>query len=347
MTSTTHHRTSTVSRKCKSQESGTTPTAARVAAAHYRGGMRHRTRSVRDLLSFFLASLERRAADGEIAHNTPAQYRYRLHFAAALGPVRLQDLKVEQLQRWLLGLEHPQATVRAAVAALVQAIRFGRRLGWLHHAPELGLVRPPPERKPPRPMNELELRLFFERCTAHCQRLKATGLQLAQLTAVASCLGGLCLLGTRVGELRSARRDALDLVDGTLQLRGKTGLRRTALSRPAAQLLAQRVALIGDEHDYLFPGRGAHPISQSAVYRGFQRLGGDVARGRHPHDLRHSFVRMLRRRGKSWAQCADALGHASELTTREVYGTGDDANPDAREAADIIGGLLVGEVFRG
>ena len=77
--------------------------------------------------------------------------------------------------------------------------------------------------------------------------------------------------------------------------------------------------------DYLFPSptdRG-RPISRHAVYdacRCLFRRAGVQGPHAHPHSFRHTVVRLLHFRGKTFDQVAKWLGHKSPNVTAQVYG---------------------------
>lgn len=304
--------------------------------------MRDRTvRTLDDLIILFLNHTESRVP-AEISPATARAYEARIRHAHTLGRVRLSDLQSQHLQRWCHRLGPKAPSVRASVATLVQVLRWGRREGYMHHAPELGLLRPLRRAQLPRPFNDKELQQFVQACRD--EQLERGGifdpLTRARETAVSAILEAHCLCGTRQGELRTAKVEAFDRDDRTLLVHGKRGFRRVPTSAPLFQLLSERQRLVAGRHSFLFPGIKAGPITDSAVYKGFQRVGGSLARGRHPHDLRHTFVRVARRRGASWQQIADALGHADVQTTINVYGRFDDVNPDSRDVADLVGDIV-------
>lgn len=140
----------------------------------------------------------------------------------------------------------------------------------------------------------------------------------------------LMLTGCRVSEIRTARREWVDLPRRLLLLPdSKVGQRRIVLPERACQI----IAAIPNDQVWLIPGRlRGRPLVQSwDAWKRLVRAAG-LPPSTRMHDLRHTFGSLGNANGLSQRQIATLLGHSDLATTaRYLHGVGSDA-----EAAELV-----------
>jgi len=123
-------------------------------------------------------------------------------------------------------------------------------------------------------------------------------------------------LGLRLSEILGLR--FADLEGNWILVRRKGGKEQRLPLSPSllSHLTAWKRESGGGLSDYVFPGRGAGPLSPRAAQKIFENLG-KAARieNLHPHCLRHSFASRLAARGASLVALKELLGHRSIATT--------------------------------
>lgn len=287
-----------------------------------------------------------------LAANTLTSYRRDLRryleFLAAQGIDDLDAVSEATVTAFLVRLregdaDHPPLSATSAARTVV-AVRGFHRFAV---ADGLTVTDPAAAVKPPAAAKRLPKALPLSDVEAILDAAGAAGTTLAlRDRALLEVLYG---TGARISEAVGLDVDDLDLVDGTVLLRGKGGKERLVpvgsfareaveayLVRGRAELTTARTA----GGALFLNARGGRLSRQSAwavLVRAAERAG--VTRDVSPHTLRHSFATHLLDGGADVRVVQELLGHASVTTTqvytlvtvdnlREVFAT---AHPRARE----------------
>ena len=285
-----------------------------------------------------------------LAANTLSSYRrdlrrYAAHLAAE-GVESLDGVTEATVSRFLMALregdpEHPPLSATSAARTVV-AVR-----GFHKFAVRDGLAAGDPAGavKPPTPAKRLPKALPLADVEAILEAAGSAGTSLAlRDRALLEVLYG---TGARISEAVGLDVDDLDLVDGTVLLRGKGSKERLvpvgsyAREAVGAYLTRARPALVSAASGpaLFLNARGGRLSRQSAWavrVKAADRAG--VDRDVSPHTLRHSFATHLLDGGADVRVVQELLGHASVTTTqiytlvtvdnlREVFAT---AHPRAR-----------------
>ncbi|WP_206051891.1 site-specific tyrosine recombinase XerD [Nocardioides ferulae] len=304
------------------------------------------------------AYLDHLTVERGLATNTLSSYRRDLRrylaFLAARDIADLGAITESTVTDFLLSLregdaDHPPLSATSAARTVV-AVR-----GFHKFAVRDGLTEADPAAavKPPAPAKRLPKALPLSDVEAILDAAGAPGTTLAlRDRALLELLYG---TGARISEAVGLDVDDLDLVDGTVLLRGKGGKERLvpvgsyAREAVSGYLVRARPDLVAagvsggttERAGALFlNARGGRLSRQSAwtvLVRAADRAG--VTRDVSPHTLRHSFATHLLDGGADVRVVQELLGHASVTTTqvytlvtvdnlREVFAT---AHPRARD----------------
>ena len=296
--------------------------------------------------------LDHLSVERGLAANTLSSYRRDLRryqeFLAQQGVDRLADVTEATVADFLVRLRegdevHP-ALGSSSAARTVVAVRGFHRFAV---ADGLSATDPASGVKPPTPAKRLPKALPLADVEAILDAAGAPGTTLAlRDRALLEVLYG---TGARISEAVGLDVDDLDLVDGTVLLRGKGSKERLvpvgSFARAAveAYLVRGRPELVaaGRGGPALFlnarGGRLSRQSAWSVLVKAADRAG--VTRDVSPHTLRHSFATHLLDGGADVRVVQELLGHASVTTTqvytlvtvdnlREVFST---AHPRARD----------------
>jgi integrase len=287
----------------------------------------------------------------------------RRYIEPTLGPVRLQRLKVAQLDQLYAQLRRgtgptgrplSTATVRQVHAVLRRALQQGVKWGWIDTNPAV-LASPPRVRnRPVEPPAPYDVAKLIQEARASDPELGAF-LQLAATT------------GARRGELCGLHWDALDLDAGTVTIAKavvdgyEAGLvekdtkthsvRRVALDPTTIEVLlehrgrccsrAEACEVALEESAYVFSKKadGSAPWPPNEVTHQFIRLRNRLGLGSvRLHDLRHFAATRLLGAGIPVRTVSGRLGHANAATTLGVYAHF--LAESDRDAALALGDLL-------
>jgi integrase len=315
------------------------------------------TQMVADLLASWY---ERAAAD--LSPSTAREYRRLIdkRLLPALGRVRVRDLTPQQLDAFYGELstrgQLAPASVRQVHAVMRRALAQAVRWGWLTSNPASN-ASPPKVRKPeitPPPLADTRALL-----AAADERDPDFGTMLRVIAATGARRGEVCALrwsdlDAQAGAL-TIRRSLAAVVGGPIEKDTKThAARRIALDKATLAALAahraaavERAAIGGfafDVNSFMFTGAdGVAPVHPDALTSLFRRLCDKLGlKGVRLHDLRHLHATQLLAAGVPVRTVSGRLGHANAATTLNVYAHFLEASD--RDAADVIGGLLDGEV---
>jgi integrase len=315
------------------------------------------TQTVADLLASWY---ERAAAD--LSPSTAREYRRLIdkRLLPALGRVRVRDLTPQQLDAFYGELstrgQLAPASVRQVHAVMRRALAQAVRWGWLTSNPASN-ASPPKVRTPeitPPPLADTRALL-----AAADERDPDFGTMLRVIAATGARRGEVCALrwsdlDAQAGAL-TIRRSLAAVVGGPIEKDTKThAARRIALDKATLAALASHRAtaveraVIGgfafDVNSFMFTSAdGVSPVHPDALTSLFRRLCDKLGlKGVRLHDLRHLHATQLLAAGVPVRTVSGRLGHANAATTLNVYAHFLEASD--RDAADVIGGLLDGEV---
>jgi len=281
-----------------------------------------------------------RAYAGDLAELTGflAVYFDRPGDQVSLGEVDLTALRAF--------LAHLAARGRAArsqgrtVAAVRAFCRWAMRVGEIAVDPASRLRTPKAPHSLPRHLRPGEIESLLEAPTGDA------------FTAVRdrAVLELLYATGLRVSELVSLDWTDLDLGERTLRVVGKGGKeRQVPFGRPAQQALrawrdrsASQLRASGP--DAVFRNQRGGRLTDRSVRRILDHAvaATALARGVHPHTLRHSFATHLLERGADLRAIQELLGHSSLSTTQRythvdidrLLGVYREAHPRARRTSE-------------
>jgi integrase/recombinase XerD len=282
------------------------------------------------------AYLDHLTVERGVAANTLASYRRDLRryqqYLAAHGVDALDSVSEATVTGFLASLregdaDHPPLGASSAARTVV-AVRGFHRFAV---ADGLASADPAAGVRPPRPAKRLPKALPLSDVEAILETAGAPGTTLAlRDRALLEVLYG---TGARISEAVGVDVDDVDLVDGTVLLRGKGGKHRLVpigsyartaveayLVRGRPELATNGSGATGDRAGALFlNSRGGRLSRQSAwtvLVRAAERAG--VTHDVSPHTLRHSFATHLLDGGADVRVVQELLGHAS-VTTTQIY----------------------------
>jgi integrase/recombinase XerD len=299
------------------------------AAAHASGGRDQIGAAVRSYLDHL--TVERGAAANTLASYRRDLRRYQ-EYLAGVGITDLGQVTEATVTDFLARLRegydgHPPLGASSAARTVVAVRGFHRFAA----ADGLAPADPAAGVRPPRPAKRLPKALPLADVEAILETAGAPGTTLAlRDRALLEVLYG---TGARISEAVGLDVDDVDLVDGTVLLRGKGGKDRLvpigsyARSAVDAYLVRARPELAtsagrstGERAGALFlNSRGGRLSRQSAwtvLVRTAERAG--ITHDVSPHTLRHSFATHLLDGGADVRVVQELLGHAS-VTTTQIY----------------------------
>ena len=229
-----------------------------------------------------------------------------------LGSLRLDELSpfdVERFKRDRDKEEVAPATINRAIAQLKHVYTMAATWGWVTAADkarihDLSKLREPPGRV---------------RCLSEDEEGKLFG---ALKGAMLALLTTADLTGMRREEFVLLRKDAVDLVRGTLTLRRtKTNrVRVLPISNDLAPVLRASIALSPEASPYVFVQlegrRKGQPYKPASVSLAFRRIRNALGiKDLKLHDIRHDTATKMRRAGIGIDVISKVLGHSNIATT--------------------------------
>lgn len=291
--------------------------------------------------------------------------RYALYIARPLGDYRLCDLDAKTIRKWLNATRDNYAfsSAKQARALLERILDLAVEDKLIEENPA-SLVKPPkPIRKPDaRDDEDGQHALSVTQLDQVLNEAKRTdklwstarGQSLAAANAVRS--EGMYLLyslkartGLRRGEILGLRWIDIDLDQKLFRVRQQ--VRRTehgyeisdTLKTPRARrtvpltdamvtmLREYKLKMGARSHGLVFPDKNGQARDPQSVTRNFARLIKRLGLGDfHLHDLRHTFITMMRTAGVDLEVLGDLAGHEHTDTTANIYS---DADLDRKRAA--------------
>jgi integrase/recombinase XerC len=241
---------------------------------------------------------------------------------AAVTPAAVDALAVRSFLAALQGAGLGRRSQGRALAAVRSLFRFACREGSLTANPAQGVRTPKVPKTLPRHLRPGEIEELLEAPAGGEGPLAARDRAILEL---------LYATGLRVSELVGLDWESIDLPARVLRVMGKGGKERMVpFGRPAAEALRGWLAVAQDAQ----PGRsGPAPGSGDPVFlnhrggrlsdRSVRRLidrwleTTALAKGVHPHTLRHSFATHLLENGADLRTIQELLGHSSLATTQK------------------------------
>lgn len=233
----------------------------------------------------------------------------------AIDPATLDAAAVRSFLAWLSRRGTAKRSQGRALAAVRGLFRWATREGVLSGNPAAGVRTPKAGRSLPEHLRpgEIEALLAAPEGDEPLSRRDRAMLELLYAT------------GLRVSELVSLDWGDLDLRARVLRVIGKGRKERMVpFGRPAQAALAawreswSAVAAPGSEEEPVFLNAGGTRLSDRSVRRLLDRHveATALARGVHPHVLRHTFATHLLEAGADLRAIQELLGHESLSTTQ-------------------------------
>lgn len=251
----------------------------------------------------------------------------------ARPPFRWKEVDRMAARTYLVGHQKAgkeSATTRRKLSAMRSFFRFLVREEYVPSNPFTGVVMPKRARKLPEVLSVDEVRRLLE---APMKAMAAAGDGESDAFAArrdAAILEVLYSAGMRLRELTGLQDRQIDLLSGTVVVRGKGRKERLCpLGGPATRALRAYL----EERDALwaalgktgrppavFLNRRGGPLTPRSVERLMKSYlaAAGLSADRSPHALRHSFATHLLDAGADLRSVQELLGHAS-LSTTQIY----------------------------
>ena len=237
------------------------------------------------------------------------------------GAVRPEEVDGLAVRSFLAALTHAKVGAKSrgrALSAVRGLFRFACRAGVTEQNPAEGIKTPRAAKTLPRHLRPGEIEAVLEAPEGEGPLVLRDRALLELLYAT----------GLRVGELVSLDWRDLDLRDRVLRVMGKGGKERMVpFGKPATRALeswhaaweeVRAQAGDGDREEPVFLNYRGGRLSARSVRRVLDRWVDQaaVARGVHPHTLRHTFATHLLEGGADLRTIQELLGHSSLSTTQ-------------------------------
>ncbi len=248
--------------------------------------------------------------------STVQGYRWMIdaQILPTFGPMRLEDVTIERIERWLAGMDCKASTRRKALVILHGIFQRARKTHGLRANPASDVEKPPQARG-----GDIQV-LSPDEVWALVRAAKSAQDGAIFLTAA--------FTGLRLGELLALRWRDVDFTHSALRVRAsyaagalttpKSGKVRAVPLAPDVAKALTNLSTRGRftaQDDLVFPGDGGVFLDGSALRRRYKAALSDAnLRELRFHDLRHTFgTRMIAkadiRRVQEW------MGHADIQTT--------------------------------
>lgn len=216
-----------ISTKCTDRKAALAK-AAELQRQNASPGSEHANRTVADAL---LAYCE---APSDRAEATTQAYRQRaLNIAAIIGRVRLAQLGVQHLERYITERRAAKGTMRVELGVLRMALKYARRRGWpAPHSDDLDVSIPGDDSPRARWLPDIEIQALF----AVLRGYRIDWLNIVLWT------------GARQQEVNRLTWDDIDLEAGSVRIRGtksKTSKRVVPMPKAMREWLESRAVKTG------------------------------------------------------------------------------------------------------
>lgn len=268
---------------------------------------------------------------------TARNYRQALtEFKATVPDKSWWALTPVDFKSYLYGLARAQklgpSTVRLRFAALRTFYRMALREGKIKSNPVSGLTLPKLPRRLPIFLNQEQILALLDaprrlwdqeqkRKTLGGKKTSRRGGKNWQMLRDTAWLELFYSAGLRLAELVGLQRRNLDLLQGTVRVRGKGGKERLCpLGGPALQALEAYLDACPFESGVLFVSEQGRQLNGRTVQLALKRylMAAGLDAKITPHKLRHTFATHLLDHGADLRSVQELLGH-SQLTTTQIY----------------------------
>lgn len=319
--------------------------------------------AIEDTAAAWLAELERKAAEGELAVNTPRLYRsaFDNHVKAGVGGLRLREASPPRLDAFISGMRarHGVAITKTARTVLNGIMRYAIRQGALKANPmrDVGRIT----------TGRMQRRERKRRALTHVEREDWLAKMEADLVAAHRDLPDLTRFmlatGCRIGEVLAVAFDEIDVAAKTVSIdwtvvrvkgqglqrmstKSVAGERTLRLPGWAVDMLIRR----GDRFGWagpLFPipERRRGKQDHAGVWRDPSNTSRDLRQARDragyewvtSHVFRKTVATLMDEAGMTAREIADQLGHARPSLTQDVYMERDVVAHGATALEDMFG----------
>ncbi|SHE99327.1 integrase/recombinase XerC [Desulfofundulus australicus DSM 11792] len=220
-------------------------------------------------------------------------------------PASVTPLDVADYRRYMLNRNRKPATINLHLDALSSFFSWVASNGLISFDPTEGVKRVPEQRGAPRWLTRQELGALMR------------AVQKYGIPRDRALLAILLHTGLRISEAVSLHVEDLVIRErsGWVTVReGKGGKRREVPLNVTARRIIQEWLTVHPGGDWLFPGRKGHMTARAAekILEKYARLAGVEVT---PHQLRHTFCKMLVDAGESLDRVAVLAGHSNLNTT--------------------------------
>lgn len=319
--------------------------------------------TIRDTATAWLAELDRKAADGDLAINTPRLYRsvYDNHVDAGVGGLQLLEATPPRLDAFVVSMRarHGVAITKTARTVLNGIMRFAIRQGALKLNPmrDVGSIS----------TGRAQKRERKRRALTHVERedwlSKMEADEVAAHRDLPDLTRFMLATGCRIGEVLAVTFDEVDVaaktvsIDWTVVRVKGQGLQRMSTKSVAGErtlrLPGWAVDMLNRRGDQLgwrgplfpIPERRRGRQDRAGVWRDPSNTSRDLRLARDragyewvtSHVFRKTVATLMDEAGMTAREIADQLGHARPSLTQDVYMERDVVAHGATALEDMFG----------
>ena len=279
---------------------------------------------------------------GEVKPRTKELYQQQVDYyiRPALGAVGLQNLRTHAIQSFYNSLLKPRGEKKPLSAKSLKnihgiihrALQQAVEIGYLKSNPSDACKLPRVQRKPIKPLDEKEIRLFLK-------AIEGTRYEAIMIVDL--------FTGLREGEVVGLMWDCIDFENGTIcidkQVQSKKGggyriippkNGKSRIITPAPTVMAVlrqqrkdqiekrlRAGALWKDTGFVFTNEIGEHFGPAAVYKSFKKIVSSIGipEARF-HDLRHSFAVLSLQAGDDIKTVQENMGHHTAAFTLDVYG---------------------------
>ena len=296
--------------------------------------------TVEDAAKAWIGEVERHAAEGQRALNTPRLYRSAMdnHVIPGIGALRLREATTPRLDTFLVGMRqhHGAAITKTTRTVLNGILGYAARQGALKGNPmrEVSRIAGDPKRAP-RALTSVERDTWLAKMEAD---------ELAAHRDLPDLTRWMLATGCRIGEALAVTFDEIDVHAKTVEINWTvvrvkgTGLQRTSTKTAAGErtlrLPGWAVDMVIRRGDQLGWAGPLFPIPErrrgkqkNGVWRDPSNTSRDLRLARDragfgwltSHVFRKTVATVMDEAGLTAREIADQLGHARPSITQDVY----------------------------